>query len=98
MLLRLTHYLTALVAISALAVIYNNTVTPWMQPPQLNLVAMSDNVAERDNEVISDLFPEGAWQRGNCKQLQTSETMLLFENWQQTADDQWKLWPAYRNH
>lgn len=93
MLVRFIHFITALLAISALAVIYNNIVTPRMQPPRLNPVAMSKGFSERDNGVISDLFPEGAWQRGNCKQLQTSEAMLLFENWQQTADDQWKLWP-----
>ncbi len=59
----------------------------------LNVVAMSEGISERNNDALSDLFADGSWQRGNCKQLQTSDGMLLFQNWQQTADDQWKLWP-----
>lgn len=93
MLLRLTHYITALVAISALAVIYQNTVTPWVQPPPLSVVAMTEGHSERSDDALGDLFADGSWQRGNCKKLQTSDGMLLFQNWQQTADDQWKLWP-----
>lgn len=93
MLLRMTHYVTALLGVLAAAVVYQNTVTPWMQPPKLSVVAMSPHHEERDDSALRDLFAEGSWQRGNCKQLQTSDGMLLFENWQQTSDDQWKLWP-----
>ena len=46
-------------------------------------------------DALSEIFPEGAWQRGVCKRLQTTSGnfMLLFQNWEQTSDDRWKLWP-----
>ena len=40
----------------------------------------SENQLNRDNdESLKDLFPDGAWQRGLCKQLQTADGMLLFD-------------------
>ncbi len=94
MLVRFSHYTTALIFLSAMAVIYQNLVTPWMQPPHVDVIRMATAPVLRVNESLKDLFPEGAWQRGGCKQLQTSDGMLLFQNWEQTNNDQWKLWPV----
>ena len=94
MLHRLTHYTTALIFLSAMSVIYQNIVTPWMQPPHVDRVRTLDRRIVRNDELLNDLFAEGTWQRGQCKQLQTSDGMLLFQDWQQIDDDQWKLWPV----
>ncbi|QEF99981.1 hypothetical protein Mal15_40480 [Stieleria maiorica] len=44
-------------------------------------------------EDLADVFPEDAWQLGDCKRLLTSNGALLFENWRQISEDQWKLEP-----
>ncbi len=93
MLARITQYLTALIFLSGSAVIYQNVVTPFMRPPKVDVIAMADAPVMRSDHSLGDLFPEGSWQRGRCKTLQTSDGMLLFENWKQIGDDQWKLWP-----
>lgn len=94
MLLRLTHYFTALVFLIASAVVYQNVLTPWLDAPVVEPVAIKHAKIVRNDDSLKDLFADGAWQRRSCKQLQTSEGMLLFEKWEQTADDQWKLWPV----
>ncbi len=93
MLLRMTHYITALIFLTALSVVYENMVAPWMQPPVVTAIELKPAGEIRRNDSLADLFPEGAWQRGNCKQLQSSSGMLLFGSWKQIAGDRWKLWP-----
>ncbi len=94
MLQRLRHYLTALAFLSAFAAIYNATITPLVRPPQVEAIRMAEDPILQVDDSLKDVFADGAWQRGPCKQLQTAEGMLLFQNWQQTDDDQWKLWPV----
>jgi hypothetical protein len=93
MLPRLTHYAIAQIFLLAMAITYQNLAAPWMQPPHVEAMGMSESRILRRDDSLEDLFPDDAWQRGLCKQLQTSEGMLLFQNWKQTSDDQWKLWP-----
>lgn len=93
MFVRWVHYFTSLAIVVGLSVVYQNLLTPWMQPPQIEPVPLKPSAVMRLNDSMADLFAEGTWQRGSCRQLQTSEATLLFEKWEQTADDQWKLWP-----
>jgi hypothetical protein len=93
MLLRLTHYLTALTFLAGMAVIYRHTVAIWLQAPLIEQVDVAARPDLPRDESLNDLFAESAWQRGPCKRLQTSNGMLLFQNWTQTANDEWKLWP-----
>ncbi len=94
MLRQMTHYFTALVFLAALSVIYDNVVSPWMRPPVVTAIAPKDDSLGPTDDSLGDLFPEGAWQRGTCKQLQTATGMLLFSSWKQISSDQWKLWPV----
>ncbi|TWU48796.1 hypothetical protein Poly51_47000 [Rubripirellula tenax] len=93
MLDRLTHYFSALIFLVASAVIYSNALTPWMSPPDVELIALKKSPVHRTDDSLDDLFPEGAWQRSSCKRLQTAQGVLLFQNWEQTDDSHWKLWP-----
>lgn len=92
---RMTHHLIAFAFLAAGSVIYQNLVTPWMEPPDVPSVPPRVVTAGAPtNESVADLFPEDAWQRGSCKQLQSGSAMLLFSNWERVTDDQWKLWPV----
>jgi hypothetical protein len=91
---RLKHYLTALSLLTAVSVIYQNTFVPLIQPVSSESIPMKPAQSLRVDASLTDLFPAGSWQRGSCKVLQTADGMLLFENWEQTSGDQWKLWPV----
>ena len=93
MVLRLSHYVTALVFLSASAVVYQNVVVPMIRAPQVESIALAPPRAMTRSDSLHDLFPEESWQRASCKQLQTADGMLLFQQWKQINDDQWKLWP-----
>ena len=90
---RATNYVSALLLLCGSMVVYQNVVTPWMQPPIATRVGLPPSQDHDRGVDLSDLFPANAWQQGNCKQLQTSDGLLLFENWSQVSDRQWKLWP-----
>ncbi|TWU43004.1 hypothetical protein Q31b_20390 [Novipirellula aureliae] len=93
MLRKLTHYTTALVFLCAIAAVYQVVVVAWLTPPEIERVAFAPRTQLQLGDTLGDLFAEGSWQRGKCKRLQTADGMLLFENWEQTTTDQWKLWP-----
>lgn len=90
---RLKQYLTALLVLSALCAVYQLTFVAWLKPEPLPPLQFATTPALRTNGSLESLFPPGAWQLGNCKRLQTRDGALLFENWSQIGDDQWKLWP-----
>ncbi|NND99619.1 MAG: hypothetical protein HKN47_20065, partial [Pirellulaceae bacterium] len=94
MLRKLTHYLTALIVLLVAAIAYNSAAEKWLRPPRVQTVPMAEGPQLTADETLADLFPEGAWQRGMCKRLQTEDGVLLFQRWEQVADDQWKLWPV----
>ena len=94
MLLRIIHYLTALVALSGMSVVYQNLVTPWMEPPQIEQIAMQPRERERSDPSLHALFPPGSWQRGQCRQLQTSNMTLLFQELEQESGDRLKVSPV----
>ncbi|QDT04922.1 hypothetical protein K227x_33200 [Rubripirellula lacrimiformis] len=89
----LTHYLSAFVFLLASSVVYQNALSPFMQPPEVESIALKQSAVRRGDDSLADLFPDGSWQRGTCKQLQTSQGVLLFENWEQTDEAHWRLWP-----
>ena len=87
------HYVAALTFLSILALVYHIVVVNFLEPPDIPRVARAVRGELRGEDNLGDLFPDGAWQRGACKRLQTADGMLLFENWQQSSESQWKLWP-----
>ena len=91
---RLTQYFSALALLLAMAVVYQNTMVPLVQPLKAESVPIRPAQGLRVDASLTDLFPAGSWQRGSCKVLQTADGMLLFEKWEQTSGDQWRLWPV----
>lgn len=93
MVTRLTQYFSSLVVLVVMALVYQSTFTPMITPPEVESVPLKQSALLRADDSLQDLFAAGSWQLGSCKQLQTSQGMLLFQKWEQTADDHWKLWP-----
>ncbi len=93
MLRKTYHYISALLLLSVLAFVYHVLVVAWLRPPEVERVALAPAREFKVGDTLADLFPEGAWQREKCKRLQTADGMLLFQNWEQSSPDQWKLWP-----
>ncbi len=87
------HYISALLFLSVLAFVYHVLVVAWLRPPEVERVELAPAREFKVSDTLADLFPEGAWQREKCKRLQTADGMLLFQNWEQSSPDQWKLWP-----
>ena len=94
MLRRLAQYFTATSILAAACGLYHSAFVAWLEPDALPEIVMAGSpVLRRDNELAA-LYAPGSWQLGNCKRLQTRDGVLLFENWKQMSDDQWKLWPV----
>jgi len=95
MFLRIIHYLTALVVLSGMSVVYQNLVTPWMEPPRIEQIAMQprDHTRRRDPS-LQALFPPGSWQRGQVRELKTSEMTLLFQELEQKSGNRIRLSPV----
>jgi hypothetical protein len=93
MLQRLTRYAAALLVLGSACAIYQFAFVAWLEPAPLEPIEFAQTPGLRRNEAIASLFPADAWQVRHCKRLQTRDGVLLFENWQQIGDDQWKLWP-----
>ena len=91
---RIIHYFSALIFLFGSAVIYQNTFVVWMTPHAAQPVPAKPSQQLRSSDSLHDLFAVDSWQRGSCKCLQTAEGMLLFEKWEQSGGDQWKLWPV----
>lgn len=91
---RVFHYCASLTFLMAMTVIYQNVVAPWMQAPLVDVIGIPNPGGSDSVNPLQDLFSEGAWQRGVCKQLQTSSGTLVFQQWEQISEDQWKLWPV----
>ena len=94
MLHRLIHYLTALITLSGMSIVYQNLVTPWMTPPQIQQVPLAEVSGPSSDKSLHELFPPGSWQRGECRQLQTKDMTLLFRDLEQKTDDQLRLSPV----
>ncbi len=94
MLLRIIHYLTALVAISGMSIVYQNLVTPWMTAPQIEQIPLAEISGPSTDKSLLALFPPGSWQHGECRQLQTKDMTLLFQNLEQESEDQLRLSPV----
>jgi len=91
---RVAQYLFALTVLGLACAVYQSTFAIWIQPEPLPEIAMASSPAIRTDDGLNSLFAPDAWQRGNCKRLKTREFTLLFQNWEQTSGDQWKLWPV----
>ncbi|WP_413431970.1 hypothetical protein [Crateriforma spongiae] len=71
-------YFLALGVLIAAALTYQ-TATDWLlRPPQIESVPMAEQASLRPRESLAYLFPEDAWQRGTCQQLQMRDAVLLF--------------------
>ncbi len=71
-----------------------SVVTPWVHPPEVKSIAMATDTDFARRRFAKGYLSRRSMAAGACKQLQTSEGMLLFQNWEQTDNDQWKLWPV----
>jgi len=91
---RVAQYLFALTVLGLACAVYQSTFAIWIQPEPLPEIAMASSPAIRTDDGLNSLFAPDAWQRGNCKRLKTRDFTLLFQNWEQTSGDQWKLWPV----
>ena len=96
MLVRMRQYIIAFTVTLGAAVIYQNLVTPWMQPPRVaRMQAASLPPLERFTDGIKELFPdENCWQRSGCKVLKTAGGMLLFEDCVDLKNNKVKLTPV----
>ena len=94
MLTTFRQYTFALLVLLASAASYHAFVTPMLEPPSVESIAVGDDSVLEIDQSVLDLFPEDAWQRGACSQLQTADGMLLFQSWEQVENDQWRLWPV----
>ena len=91
---KIAHYTTALLTLSVFAGLYLATVDRWLQSPPVTPLTHRDAPWDlHGSDSMADLFPASAWQRGECKRLRTSRGMLLFQHWEQTSRNEWKLWP-----
>ncbi|HBJ36913.1 MAG TPA: hypothetical protein DDZ51_19580 [Planctomycetaceae bacterium] len=91
--LRLKRYSASLVTLGILCAVYQFTFVLWLQPETLLPIEFAGTRVVAHSASMSAIYPKDAWQLGNCKRLQTRDGALLFENWEQIGDDQWKLWP-----
>ncbi len=94
MLLRIIHYITALVTLAGMSVVYQNLVTPWLKPPPIEQIAMAPRERARKDRSLNAHFPPGSWQRGECRQLQTADMTLLFKDLEQESEDRIRLSPV----
>jgi hypothetical protein len=99
MLASIRNLTVATLFLVTLAIVYHKTVVPWLTPISVTPVALKPHEQNRRIENVSDLFPQGSWQRQSPTQLQTPDAMLLFEHWEQIKDNDdnetsgWRLWP-----
>jgi len=88
------HFITALLVLSAAAIGYRGIAAVVLRPPPVEVVSPRPPTSKTTVKTnLGDLFPDDAWQLGNCKRLLTSNGALLFQNWHQTSDHHWKLHP-----
>ncbi|MCS7468007.1 hypothetical protein NZK35_15235 [Stieleria sp. ICT_E10.1] len=88
------NYLIALTVLSIAAGVYRAAAQRLLTVPDVARVEPRPPTQRVDlKEDLADLFPADAWQLGDCKRLLTSNGALLFENWRQISEDQWKLEP-----
>lgn len=90
----LRNYLIALGVLIICASAYRVAASFLLYIPEVAVVAPrppTQNVSLKKN--LADLFPADAWQLGDCKRLLTSNGALLFQDWHQVSEDQWKLEP-----
>ncbi|QDV44939.1 hypothetical protein Enr13x_48100 [Stieleria neptunia] len=88
------NYLIALTVLLICAGVYRAAAQRLLTVPDVARVEPRPPTQRVDlKEDLADLFPADAWQLGDCKRLLTSNGALLFENWRQISEDQWKLEP-----
>ncbi|MCC9600352.1 hypothetical protein LOC67_07245 [Stieleria sp. JC731] len=88
------NYLFALLTLVLCAYGYDEASRRLLTIPDIEVVKPKPptNDAELRAE-LADLFPADAWEMGDCKRLITGRGTLLFQNWYQMSEDQWKLEP-----
>jgi hypothetical protein len=91
---RLSQYSTALVTLLAISVVYKSLLTPLTEPAAMEQIEVAPRQPALPDRSLHSLFPEGAWQRGNCRQLQTKDMTLLFQQLEQQTDNRLRLSPV----
>ncbi|MEM9643980.1 MAG: hypothetical protein AAF989_03205, partial [Planctomycetota bacterium] len=91
---RLSEYLTSLGILFALALLYQSAADRWLRPPEVSSVPMADRSPMRTHTSLAGLFEEGAWQRGDCKKIQTPDAVLMFDDLTRGEDNLMTLSPV----
>ena len=90
----LRNYLLSLATLILCACAYDEAARRLLAIPEFEVVKPKPPTKDESlREELSDLFPEDAWQLADCKRLITSHGTLLFQDWRQISDEQWKLEP-----
>lgn len=90
----LRNYVVGLVVLVICAAAYNAASSQLLRVPEVAKVTpRPPTQTSSATEGLSDLFPQDAWQLGDCKRLLTSGGTLLFKEWEQIAPDRWVLEP-----
>ncbi|MDM4017321.1 hypothetical protein [Roseiconus lacunae] len=90
----LRNYFLALVTLILCAYGYDEASRRLLAVPEIEIVKPKPPTKDASlREELVDLFPPDAWELGDCKRIITGRGTLLFKDWQQIADDEWKLEP-----
>lgn len=90
----LRNYLIALAALVVCVSAYSGAAAYLLALPEVTVVKPRPPTKNNSlKEDLADLFPADAWQLGDCKRLLTANGALLFQDWHQVSEDQWKLEP-----
>ena len=88
------HYFTSLILLLGSSLVYQAVTDQVLSPPKVAVMPVDSNFTS-DTNLISDLFDADDWQMsGDCKRLHTNNGVLVFQNLEQTDEEQWKLWPV----
>ncbi|MEX0824786.1 MAG: hypothetical protein WD119_01395, partial [Pirellulaceae bacterium] len=90
----LVRYTTALLVLGGLAIGYELTIVPILEPPPIEAVPIEPAAMLTRATMVDGLFPEGSWQRNAPRRLKTEAGFLLFSYREQISTERWRVWPV----
>lgn len=90
---RMRHVAVAAIVLGGTFVAYQQTVVRFLNPAAVAAVPMSQVRVDMAKPAVGDLFPPGAWQTESCLGIRTADAMVLFQQYESTGEDEWRLWP-----
>lgn len=83
-----------LVLVSAVALIYQFTAVPLIEPETEDATVIS--IGNDPTEFVywwNEIFEKDSWQRKGPKVLETEQGILLFKTWERVGEKRWRLHP-----